>query len=264
MMRPSYKRASSLGLILGLFALVTACGGGGGGGTPSTSVAVSISPTSAIVPVGKTLQFTATVTGTSNTAVTWSVNNVAGGNSTVGTISTGGLYTAPDTVPASNPVTVKAASQADSTKSASASVNVSSSAGPNTVSATAGQETTGVDINLPTFNNPTLSLLALGTCGATTCTAGVGGVDLAQGGTATLFLVGNGVIAGTNFSVSGNSADVQISNIQYTTDNQGEPAAIFDIAITASAAVGLRNLLVTNPSGELAVFVGGINILSGP
>ena len=45
------------------------------------------------------MQFTATVTGTTNTAVTWSVNGVAGGNSTVGTISTSGAYTAPATAP---------------------------------------------------------------------------------------------------------------------------------------------------------------------
>src|SRR5438105_2738647 len=38
---------------------------------------------------------TATVSGSSNTAVSWPVDKVAGGNSSVGTISPGGLYTAP-------------------------------------------------------------------------------------------------------------------------------------------------------------------------
>ena len=87
-------------------------------------VAVTVSPTSATATTGTTQQFSATVTGTSNTAVSWSVNNVAGGNSTVGTISTGGLYTAPSAVPSPATVTVKATSAADSTKSASATVNV--------------------------------------------------------------------------------------------------------------------------------------------
>lgn len=87
------------------------------------SVAVTINPTSASVVTGATRQFTATVTGNANTAVAWRVNNIAGGNSTVGTISGGGLYTAPSAVPA-GAVTVSAVSQADATKSASANVTV--------------------------------------------------------------------------------------------------------------------------------------------
>jgi hypothetical protein len=57
--------------------------------------------------------------------VTWSVNGTAGGNSTVGTISVSGLYTAPTTVPNSTPITVKATSHAGTTKSGTASVSLS-------------------------------------------------------------------------------------------------------------------------------------------
>lgn len=91
-------------------------------GAPQT-VAVNISPASASVQTAATQQFTATVTGSANTAVTWQVNGVTGGNSTVGTISNAGLYTAPAAVPAGN-VVVTAISQADNTKSASATVTV--------------------------------------------------------------------------------------------------------------------------------------------
>jgi hypothetical protein len=76
------------------------------------------------VEIGNTLQFTATVRNTTNAAVTWQVDGVSGGNATVGTISTSGLYTAPATVPNPNSVTVKAVSQADATKSASATVTI--------------------------------------------------------------------------------------------------------------------------------------------
>ena len=93
-----------------------------------TSVSVSISPTSASVQVSHTQQFTATVTGTVNTAVNWQVNNVTGGNSTVGTVSSSGLYAAPAAVPNPPTVTVKAISQADPTKSASATVTITSGA----------------------------------------------------------------------------------------------------------------------------------------
>lgn len=87
-------------------------------------VSVTMSPKTASVQAGLTKQFTATVANTSNTAVTWQVNSVTGGNFTVGTVSASGLYTAPTTVPASNPVTVKAISVADNTKSDTATVTI--------------------------------------------------------------------------------------------------------------------------------------------
>jgi hypothetical protein len=81
--------------------------------TATPVVAVSVSPGSASLLTGGTRQFAATITGTSNTAVTWST--------TGGTVSTNGLYTAP---PTAGTYTVTATSQADTTKSASAVVTV--------------------------------------------------------------------------------------------------------------------------------------------
>src|SRR5712692_8655865 len=89
------------------------------------SVSVSISPTGAALQVGHSQQFTATVSNTSNTAVTWLVNGTVGGDSTLGTISSTGLYTAPSSVPSPSSVTVTAQSVADTSKSASATVNIS-------------------------------------------------------------------------------------------------------------------------------------------
>jgi hypothetical protein len=60
---------------------------------------VTISPSYPGVKVGTSVQLTAKVTGLSPTTVTWTVNGIVGGNSTVGTISKTGLYTAPATVP---------------------------------------------------------------------------------------------------------------------------------------------------------------------
>ncbi|MBS1867691.1 MAG: hypothetical protein JSS69_17390, partial [Acidobacteria bacterium] len=90
-------------------------------------VSVTVSPKTPTVQVGLTQQFTATVANTSNTAVTWQVNGVTGGNATVGTISSAGLYTAPTTVP-SGTVTVKAISVADATKSDTATVTITTAA----------------------------------------------------------------------------------------------------------------------------------------
>src|SRR2546423_755114 len=99
------------------------CAGASTTRTPM-AVRVTISPVSATVGAGGTQQFTATVQNTSNTAVTWQVSGVSGGNATVGTISSSGLYTAPAVVPNPATVTVTAVSQADPTKSASAQVTI--------------------------------------------------------------------------------------------------------------------------------------------
>lgn len=89
-------------------------------------ISITISPTSAIVNLASTQTFTATVTGGSgaNTGVAWSVNNVAGGNATLGTIDTNGVFTAPKTMPTPATETITATSQADATKSASATVTL--------------------------------------------------------------------------------------------------------------------------------------------
>lgn len=81
--------------------------------TAPTNVVVSLAPTSVTLAAGGTQQFTATVTGGTNTGVTWSASG--------GTISTSGLYTASA---AAGTYTVKATSAADPTKSAAATVTV--------------------------------------------------------------------------------------------------------------------------------------------
>ncbi|MDP2875950.1 MAG: M4 family metallopeptidase [Holophaga sp.] len=86
--------------------------------SPATGVSVAITPTTSTIQTGATQQFTASVTGSTNTAVTWTA--------TGGTVSTSGLYTAPATA---GTYTVKATSAADTTKSASATVTVTTGGG---------------------------------------------------------------------------------------------------------------------------------------
>lgn len=83
----------------------------------SAGVSVTISPTSTTIFTAGTKQFTATVSGTSNTAVTWTC--------TGGTV-VNGLYTAPSTP---GTYTVKATSVANTRQSASATVTVTAPTG---------------------------------------------------------------------------------------------------------------------------------------
>lgn len=83
----------------------------------STSpVAVSINEGLSSLAANQQAQFTANVTGTANTAVTWSITPAGQGSINAGT----GLYTAPSTLnPSPQTVTITATSQADPSKSAS-------------------------------------------------------------------------------------------------------------------------------------------------
>ncbi len=100
--------------------LILMLAGCGGGGMKTTPISVLVTPSAKNVVVGQTQTFMASVSGSTNTAVTWSVS----GGSSNGTISAAGVYTAPATVPSPATVTVTAASQADSSKSGSATVTV--------------------------------------------------------------------------------------------------------------------------------------------
>jgi hypothetical protein len=90
---------------------------------PSTIASVSVTCSPSTVQVGGTSQCSATVQGTGNinSAVIWSI--ASGG----GTISTSGVYTAPNATGSS---TVLAVSVQDSTKSGSASITVTSNSPP--------------------------------------------------------------------------------------------------------------------------------------
>lgn len=103
--------------ILALCAVVGGCNSRSG-----HRITVMVSPSASTVPLTLTQQFAAAVTNATDTTVTWQVNGVTGGNATVGTISSNGLYTAPNAVPSPNTVTVTAVSNASSSATGTASV----------------------------------------------------------------------------------------------------------------------------------------------
>jgi len=119
---------------LAIIPFLAACSGlskNGGGG--NQQVIVTVTPNAPNVNNFATQQFTATVKGTANTAVTWQVNTVAGGSQATGFISSAGLFVAPGAVPTKSDgsgnsipttVTVTGVSQASATASGSATVTI--------------------------------------------------------------------------------------------------------------------------------------------
>ena len=78
---------------------------------------VTISPENVTLGPAQQQKFTATVTGTSNTSVSWSISP------NFGLVSQAGIYTAPGSVTGAPAVTITATSIADPTKSASTAIN---------------------------------------------------------------------------------------------------------------------------------------------
>src|ERR1700730_824842 len=118
------RRKTIFGLLLACL-MLSSCGGGSMSSSGSSAsggsggMRISVSPSNATIVSGKTRQFTALVSHTRNTAVTWSA--------TAGTFSSSGLFTAPRVAP-NTQVKITATSQTDSSKSASIALTISPAA----------------------------------------------------------------------------------------------------------------------------------------
>lgn len=202
---------------------------------PPPVVSVTISPVSASLGAGETQQFQATVTGTTDTSVTWMAGGVSGGNSTVGTISVSGLYTAPSTVPSDPSVTVSAISQADVQASVSATVTLH-------------------------------ALIAVSISPSTACVA-TGG---AQGFTANV--TGEGALSGSvTWSVNGIAGgNSTLGTIIANGGTNGSSSAIYTapVAVPSPAEVSVTATSVADPSksasANVTVTCGATNSISPP
>jgi len=122
----------------------------------TSSVAVSVSPASVSLNSSEAQQFTALVTGTGNTAVTWAIYPA------IGTISTSGLYTAPAEV-SNAQVQVVAYSVADPSRSAFATVQLIAPPVPLTISSVTTTGSAGSAVIEWTTNEESSTVVNFGT-----------------------------------------------------------------------------------------------------
>lgn len=106
---------------------------------PPPTIAVAISPQTASVETGGTVQLSASVSGTTNAGVTWSV-----AGSTSGSVTAAGLYTAPATA---GTYQISATSNADPTKKATAVVTVTAPVVAPTIQPTTTTTTTTTPVD---------------------------------------------------------------------------------------------------------------------
>src|SRR6266851_2146074 len=150
---------------------------GCGSSSSSAGVTITISPTIASVITNTPQVFTATVTGNSNTAVTWTLACATGVTAgTCGTIDANGLYTAPATLPTipsttsggtptiAPTVTITATSQADTKKTATATLTIVTGI---SITITPTTATVGTKETFPfsaVVNNPGCNITTAPTC----------------------------------------------------------------------------------------------------
>jgi uncharacterized protein (DUF1800 family) len=206
---------------ISLTSLASGCATTDSSGTASSaqpSVLVN-PPTANVRPGDPALQFSTIVGGTSNTAVTWSVNGVAGGNATVGTITSTGQYTAPANVPASpaNVVSVQASLVSAPTVQGAGAVTLLN---PIPVVSSVSPQSIGVGAFTIQVNGSAFVSGATVTFGGTALTTTfVSPTQLTASGTATAAQIGNVTVAvvnpapGTNNSTTSATAQVTTGTV---------------------------------------------------
>ena len=154
----------------------------GGCSSSSSTKTGSISPGAVALSLGQSTQFQATLPGKSGSE-TWSVNGIAGGNATVGTITSTGLYTAPSDTD-SIAVTITAASSGSSaSSSATAQAYV---VAPGAVQRTQNPQVALYTITPPAAANVTIQFGPTTSYGLSTWTQG----SPTSGGPVSIFVAG--------------------------------------------------------------------------
>jgi YD repeat-containing protein len=195
-------------------------------------------PAQATVIIRKTFRFEATLGGTVTSAVTWRVNGVPGGNTSLGTITAEGVYAAPATPPPSL-LAIEAVLTADPSRVASAQVEVL----PQSAGALATAQLSVGPPPPPAAANPlAAALVSVSPVPVVTAvTPGSG----ARGTTVNVTLTGAGLTGATALTVLRNGAadsSVTVSNLTSTPDGTNLTATL---TIDGSAPVGGRVLRVT-------------------
>ena len=198
------------------------------------------------------MQFTALVSNDTS-GVTWSVNSVAGGNSTVGTIDANGNFTAP-AVTQNATATITATSKKDTTKSGTATATVIA---PGVVAATANAQVASYTITVPDGLNVLVQF------GPDTNYGLVTSAPLAPSGGGSVTILVAGMRANTAYHMRAvfqsnsqtvfNDADHTFTTTSYPVANLPLIAAAAAAGMTPQSGVELLDLGVTGTKIALAV-----------
>ena len=184
--------------------------------TDGASTGVTVTPATATIRAGSNEAFAATVSGSANNSVTWSVNSIGGGNAAVGTIDANGMYTATASLPTPNSVTVTATSAADTTQKGTSTITLQ-----NPIPVLNSVAPTSIPVG-------SFSLTLTGSGFVKNSTVTFGG----QGLTTTY-------VSPTELQASGTAATTQIGMLNIVVQNP-DPGAAVSSALTASVVAAAQ------------------------
>ena len=229
-----------------------------------------VEPAQADVALGGVVDFRAALGGVPTAGVTWRVNGIAGGNATLGTITTTGTYTAPSTPPPVQPVPVEAVLTADPTQVATARVRI--------VGQVSGMEAAApVSVGVVPPSSPAASGPVSVAVTPQSAPAASGLVSVSRGPVVTAVSPNTGAQGSSNLPVSLSGANCQgASAIRFlrngatdssltasTVSASGDGTSVnFILAISASAPTGPRVVQVVTPQGTSTNFDLGMNVFT--
>jgi arylsulfate sulfotransferase len=210
------------------------------------AITITVTPVTASVQVGGTLQFNSTVSNTSNSAVTWWVNGVLDGDAIHGTVSSSGMYTAPATPPVPATVSIKVVSSAASTVTATAAVTIQ----PQVITV----------VISPTSASVLAGQTKLFTATVTGDTTGVNwSVDGTDGGSSAIGTIDSAGNFTAPLSMTNTTANVKAASKADPTKSAAASVTVIASGVVASTAnVQVAMYTITPPSGA------SISIQFGP
>jgi hypothetical protein len=251
--------------------------------------ALTVTPATATLGVGRTVQFQAEEAGSPTTSVRWAVNGLPGGDPASGTITAEGLYTAPAAVPTPATVTVSATHVDDAMLTASATVTI---VPPQPVFLAARPVSVGV-AELRTVDQSVTARVsaAVGETATPLAAAPLVSVQVAEsaamlafaaptavalepvvtavspaagapGATATLTLSGAGFMGATAVTfLRNNAADTTITVTGFSVNGDGTQATV-DLTIDGGAPLGARVVQITTSGGNSTAAGTGGNLFT--
>ena len=240
------------------------CGGGGAATVPPPpppppSIVVKVTPGSGTVLLGNIQNFSAEVSNTTNTNVTWSVNGVPGGNNALGIISAGGLYTAPGDLPANVAIQITATSVADTSKSGSSQITLASDIGISVSPGSANVELGAMQrlqASLTSSGHPDPTILW--SVSGAACPGACGSVDASGNYTAPQILPSSRTVVVRAQSVA-DASKFAIANLNVTSSFVLQVTGPGTIATNGSATIvaTLTPVPGSNPSANLSWSLSG-------
>jgi len=232
---------------------------------------LTATPATASIIVSRSAQFQALEAGIPTTNVRWAVNGLPGGDTTVGTVTVDGLYTAPTIVPSPSTVTVTAIHKDDPTLTASATVAIlppqpvflAARAVSVAVAETTSPLAAAGLVSVRVAENPAAFAAAAPTAVAVApVVTAVTPASGARGETLTLTLSGSGFGGATTATLLLNNATDTTITVANLVVNAGGTQATMDIMIDAGAPLGARVVQVTMPAGSSTAAGTGGNLFT--